>query len=85
MEGDSKVKKHHRMQFDPNNNVIKLCARGMEMEGQGKVNEAGKQVNQCLYLPKAFRTNTTSVITFNSGNVLNLTDRKTNIARKILK
>lgn len=28
------------MQFDPNNNVVKLCAQGMEMEGQGKPEEA---------------------------------------------
>jgi rifampin ADP-ribosylating transferase len=24
------------MEFDPNNNVIKLCAQGMEMEGKGQ-------------------------------------------------
>ena len=24
------------MQFDPNNNVVKLCAEGMKLEGQGK-------------------------------------------------
>lgn len=28
------------MQFDPNNKVVKLCAEGMELEGQGKKNEA---------------------------------------------
>ena len=25
------------MQFDPENNIIKLCAQGMEMEGQGRL------------------------------------------------
>lgn len=30
------------MQFDPDNNVVKLCAKGMEMEGQGKPKEAIK-------------------------------------------
>jgi tetratricopeptide (TPR) repeat protein len=29
------------MQFDPNNNVIKLCAQGMEMEAEGKPEKAG--------------------------------------------
>jgi hypothetical protein len=28
------------MEFDPNNNVVKLCAQGMEMEGKGKPEEA---------------------------------------------
>jgi tetratricopeptide (TPR) repeat protein len=28
------------MQFDPNNNVVKLCAKGMECEGQGRKKEA---------------------------------------------
>lgn len=28
------------MQFDPNNNVVKLCARGMSCEGEGKNEEA---------------------------------------------
>ena len=28
------------MQFDPDNNVIKLCARGMGLEGEGKNEEA---------------------------------------------
>jgi tetratricopeptide (TPR) repeat protein len=28
------------MQFDPNNHVIALCIQGMEMEGQGKPEEA---------------------------------------------
>ena len=30
------------MQFDPNNKIVKLCAEGMEMEGKGKQEEAGK-------------------------------------------
>jgi tetratricopeptide (TPR) repeat protein len=29
-----------KMQFDPNNNVIKLCAHGMNMEAEGKAEEA---------------------------------------------
>ncbi len=28
------------MQFDPNNNIVKLCARGMSLEGEGKNEEA---------------------------------------------
>lgn len=28
------------MHFDPNNKVVQLCAEGMELEGQGKKNEA---------------------------------------------
>jgi rifampin ADP-ribosylating transferase len=30
------------MQFDPNNNVIKLCAQGMDMETEGLTEEANK-------------------------------------------
>jgi len=30
------------MQFDPNNKIVKLCARGMELEGEGKNDEASK-------------------------------------------
>ena len=30
------------MQFDPNNNVIKLCAQGMDMESKGLAEEANK-------------------------------------------
>ena len=30
------------MNFDPNNNVIKLCTQGMDMEGKGKPEEASK-------------------------------------------
>ncbi|HEY1040139.1 MAG TPA: rRNA adenine methyltransferase [Bacteroidia bacterium] len=28
------------MQFDPNNNIVKLCAEGMNLEGKGKSQEA---------------------------------------------
>ena len=28
------------MEFDPNNQIVKLCALGMDMEGQGKLEEA---------------------------------------------
>jgi rifampin ADP-ribosylating transferase len=28
------------MQFDPNNNIVKLCAKGMGLEGEGKREEA---------------------------------------------
>jgi len=30
------------MEFDPNNNVIKLCVQGMDMEGKDKPEEAGR-------------------------------------------
>ncbi len=30
------------MEFDPNNNVVKLCSEGMEMETHGKSEEASK-------------------------------------------
>ncbi len=30
------------MEFDPNNHIVKLCALGMDMEGQGKLEEASK-------------------------------------------
>lgn len=30
------------MEFDPNNNVVKLCAQGMDMEGKGNLEEASK-------------------------------------------
>ena len=30
------------MEFEPNNNVVKLCVQGMEMEGKGKPEEAGR-------------------------------------------
>lgn len=30
------------MQFDPENNIVKLCAQGMEMEGSGRPEEAFK-------------------------------------------
>ena len=29
-----------QMEFDPNNNVIQLCVQGMELEGEGKPEEA---------------------------------------------
>jgi rifampin ADP-ribosylating transferase len=28
------------MQFDPNNKIVRLCAKGMEMETEGKIDEA---------------------------------------------
>lgn len=28
------------MQFDPENKIVKLCAEGMQMEGEGKMHEA---------------------------------------------
>src|SRR5258706_12398032 len=34
------------MQFDPNNNVVKLCARGMNLEGEGKPEDAYKIFQQ---------------------------------------
>ena len=34
------------MQFDPNNNVVKLCAEGMNLEGEGKNEEALKLFQQ---------------------------------------
>jgi len=30
------------MAFDPNNNVVKLCVQGMDMEGKGKPEEASR-------------------------------------------
>jgi tetratricopeptide (TPR) repeat protein len=30
------------MEFDPNNNIVKLCAQGMDMEGKGNIEEASK-------------------------------------------
>ncbi|MHB9143333.1 MAG: hypothetical protein ACYC25_15805 [Paludibacter sp.] len=30
------------MQYDPNNNIVKLCAQGMDMEGKGKPEDAGR-------------------------------------------
>lgn len=30
------------MQFDPNNKIVQLCAQGMEMEGKGEPENAGK-------------------------------------------
>src|SRR5258708_11181575 len=34
--------KHHNMEFEPNNNVVNLCAQGMDMEEKGKPDEASK-------------------------------------------
>ena len=34
------------MQFDPNNPIVKLCARGMELEGEAKPDEAAKVFQQ---------------------------------------
>lgn len=34
------------MKFDPNNKIVKLCAEGMELEGQGRNNEALKLFQQ---------------------------------------
>jgi len=34
------------MQFDPNNQVVKLCAEGMALEGQGKLQQAAELFNQ---------------------------------------
>ena len=30
------------MEFNPNNHIIKLCVQGIDMEGKGKPEEAGK-------------------------------------------
>jgi tetratricopeptide (TPR) repeat protein len=38
----TKTKDYLKMEFDPANNVIKLCAEGMQMEGKGKPEEASK-------------------------------------------
>ncbi len=37
------------MQFDPNNKIVKLCAEGMELEGQGRKKEALKLFQQAWY------------------------------------
>lgn len=34
------------MQFDPENPIIKLCAHGMQLEGEGKRDEASAAFNQ---------------------------------------
>ena len=34
------------MEFDPNNNVVKLCAQGMDMEGKGKPEEGATLFRQ---------------------------------------
>lgn len=50
------------MQFDPNNNVVKLCAQGMEMEGQGNPKDASK-----LFL-KAWNESTNDFEKFTSAH-----------------
>ena len=50
------------MQFDPNNLIIKLCAQGMEKEGEGKANEAAE-----LFL-KAWNDSTTDLEKFTSAH-----------------
>ncbi|HEV8083143.1 MAG TPA: rRNA adenine methyltransferase [Chitinophagaceae bacterium] len=34
------------MQFDPNNNIVKLCAEGMDLEGKGDAKEAHQMFQQ---------------------------------------
>ncbi len=34
------------MEFDPNNNVVKLCVQGIDMEGKGKPEEASRLFHQ---------------------------------------
>ena len=34
------------MLFDPDNNIVKLCANGMTAEGQGQTQEASRLFNQ---------------------------------------
>jgi hypothetical protein len=34
------------MQFDPENPIVKLCAHGMQLEGEGKPGEASATFNQ---------------------------------------
>lgn len=34
------------MQFEPNNNIVKLCAQGMDAEGKGNLEEASKHFLQ---------------------------------------
>ncbi len=34
------------MMYDPNSKIVKLCAEGMELEGQGRKNEASKHFEQ---------------------------------------
>ena len=38
----TKTQDYLKMEFDPANNAIKLCAEGMQMEGKGKPEEASK-------------------------------------------
>ncbi len=50
------------MQFDPDNNVVKLCAQGMALEGEGKKNEAIE-----LFL-RAWNESTTDLEKFTSAH-----------------
>ena len=34
------------MEFDQDNKVVQLCAKGMDMEGQGRLTEAGDLFNE---------------------------------------
>jgi len=38
------------MQFEPDNNIVKLCAQGMDLEGEGKNEEAAKVFRQAWEL-----------------------------------
>jgi hypothetical protein len=33
---------NYKMEFNPNNNIIKLCLQGMDMEQKGNTEEAGR-------------------------------------------
>jgi hypothetical protein len=37
------------MQFDPNNKIVQLCAQGMDMGGEGKMEDAHKLFSLILY------------------------------------
>ena len=50
------------MQIDPNNHVVKLCAQGMEMEGQGQPEKAS-----ALFL-QAWNESTTTFEKFTSAH-----------------
>lgn len=50
------------MQFDANNNIVKLCAEGMEMEGRGKNKEASR-----LFL-QAWNESTNDIEKFTSAH-----------------
>ncbi|MEZ4849945.1 MAG: hypothetical protein R3B93_15285 [Bacteroidia bacterium] len=40
------------MEFDQNNEVVKLCAKGMEFEGKGQPEEAAKYFKKAWNLSK---------------------------------